>query len=67
MSFDFAQDHPVRFRGLPDVAFMRSLVEHLENSSPLIFEEIARWRDLLWDDYIDYKREEDRRKKIVVP
>lgn len=27
-------------------------MEHLEKSSPLIVEEMARWQDLLWDDYI---------------
>lgn len=41
--------------------------EHLEKSSPLIIDEIARWHDLLWDDYLDYKQEKVRRKKLVVP
>ena len=31
------------------------MVDHLEKSSPLIIEEVHRWRDLLWDDYLDYK------------
>jgi len=31
------------------------MVEHLEKSSPLIVEEIARWHDLLWDDYLYHK------------
>lgn len=31
------------------------LVEHLEKSSPLIVEEMHRWRDLLWDNYLDHK------------
>jgi hypothetical protein len=31
------------------------MVEHLEKSSPLIVDEVRRWRDLLWDDYQDYK------------
>jgi hypothetical protein len=31
------------------------LVEHLEKSSPLIIEEVHRWRDLLWDEYLDYR------------
>jgi hypothetical protein len=35
-------------------------VEHLEKSSPLIFEEIRRWRYLLWDDYIEFKREKEQ-------
>jgi len=26
------------------------MVEHLENNSHLIFEEIRRWRYLLWDE-----------------
>lgn len=43
------------------------LVEHLEKSTPLIFEEIRRWRYLLWDDYIEYKHEQEQRKKLVVP
>lgn len=36
------------------------LEEHLENSSPLIIEEVHRWRDLLRDDYLDYKYREKR-------
>ncbi len=36
------------------------MVEHLENSSPLIVKEIRRWCDLLWDDYLDYKYREKR-------
>ena len=31
------------------------MVEHLENSSTLIVDEIHRWHDLLWDDYMNYK------------
>jgi len=31
------------------------MVEHLEKRSPLIVEEIHRWRYLLWDDYIEFK------------
>jgi hypothetical protein len=31
------------------------MVEHLEKSSPLIIEEVRRWRDLIWDEYLDYK------------
>jgi hypothetical protein len=42
-------------------------VEHLENNAPLIFEEIRRWQYLLWDDYIEYKREQERSKKLLVP
>jgi hypothetical protein len=49
----------------PEVVENRNLVEHLENSSPLIIEEIARWRDLLWDDWIDYKREKERANRVV--
>ena len=41
--------------------------EHLEKSSPLIIEEIDRWRDLIWDDYLDYKREKKRLKKLAIP
>ena len=43
------------------------MVEHLEKSSPLIVDEIHRWRDLLWDDYIEYKSGVKRRKKLLVP
>jgi len=42
-------------------------VEHLEKSSPLIIEEVHRWRDLLWDDWLDYQHEEKRREKMLVP
>jgi hypothetical protein len=42
------------------------MVEHLEKSSPLIFEEIARWRDLLWEDWLDFQTEESRRMKVGV-
>jgi hypothetical protein len=43
------------------------LVEHLEKSSSLIFDELARWRILIWEDYLGYQTEQKRRKKIVVP
>jgi hypothetical protein len=43
------------------------LVEHLEKSSPLIEEEIRRWRYLLWVDWVEHQRVEERRKKLVVP
>jgi hypothetical protein len=43
------------------------MVEHLEKSSPLLFEEIRRWRYLLGDDYIDYKRQAESREKVEVP
>ncbi|MEX0749139.1 MAG: hypothetical protein WD467_01355 [Candidatus Saccharimonadales bacterium] len=35
----------------PDYGRALSLVEHLEKSSPLIIDEVHRWRDLLWNDY----------------
>jgi hypothetical protein len=38
-------------------------VEHFEKSLLLIFDEIRRWRYLLWDDYIEFKREEEHWKK----
>ncbi|MBP9852853.1 hypothetical protein KBC77_02575 [Candidatus Saccharibacteria bacterium] len=44
-----------------------SLVEHLEKSSPLIIEEVRRWRDLLWDDYLDYKYREKRTSEVHNP
>jgi hypothetical protein len=43
------------------------MVEHPENSSPLIVEEIRRWRYLLWDDWVEYQREEEQRKKLHIP
>jgi hypothetical protein len=43
------------------------MVEHLEKSSPLIFTELHRWRDLLWEDYLEYKYEEERREKLSIP
>ena len=43
------------------------LEEHLENSSPLIIEEIARWSDILWEDYLDYNQEKKLLKKLKVP
>jgi hypothetical protein len=43
------------------------LVEHLENSSPLIIEEVRRWRDLLWDDYLDYKYHEKHSSDVDSP
>ena len=43
------------------------MVEHLEKSSPLIFAKLDRWRYLLWDEWVEWQREETRRKKLVVP
>ncbi len=43
------------------------MVEHLENNAPLIVAELERWRDLLWEDYLEYKQEERRGKGSVVP
>ena len=42
------------------------VVEHLQKSSPLIFDEIRRWRYLLWDDYIDYTFRREQSQEIVV-
>ena len=39
------------------------LVEQLEKSSPLILEEMQRWQDLLWDDYLFYKHSKSSAKK----
>jgi hypothetical protein len=41
--------------------------EHLEKGSPLIVEEIRRWKDLLWDDWVDHQSDGIRRKKTVLP
>jgi hypothetical protein len=43
------------------------MVEHLENNSHLIFEEIRRWRYLLWDEWIEYKSEVEYQKRRVSP
>jgi hypothetical protein len=43
------------------------LGENLEESSPLIFAEIERWRYLLWDEYIEFKREQERLEKLPIP
>ncbi len=43
------------------------MVEHLQKSSPLIEAEIRRWLYLLWDDWVEYKHEQERRKIVVVP
>ena len=42
-------------------------MEHLENSSPLIIEEVRRWRDLLWDDYLDYKYHQIQQSEVHNP
>jgi hypothetical protein len=42
------------------------MVEHLENNAPLIFDEIKRWRYLLWDDYLEYSYEQRRLKKMEI-
>lgn len=43
------------------------LVEHLENSSPLIIDEVHRWHVLLWDDYLDYKYGKERSLEELNP
>ena len=43
------------------------MVEHFENNSHLIFEEIRRWRYLLWDEWIEYKQEVEYQKKRLCP
>ncbi len=42
-------------------------MERLEKSSPLIIEEVRRWRDLHWDDYLDYKYHEKRSTDVDNP
>jgi hypothetical protein len=51
----------------PEIVSDAHLVEHLENSSPLIFDEVRRWRDLLWDDYLDYKYRKNRSSDVDSP
>jgi len=46
---------------------MMLLVEHLEKSAPLIFDEIRRWRYLLWDEYIEFKNRNKSYKEILIP
>ncbi len=43
------------------------MVEHLEKSSTLIVEEVCRWRDLLWDDYLDYKYKKEHTSEVHNP
>ena len=43
------------------------LVDHIEKNSPLIEEEVRRWRYLLWDDYTEYQQEKDRVKRLGGP
>jgi hypothetical protein len=43
------------------------MVEHLEKSSPLLFEEIKRWRNYIWEDYLEYKSEETRKQELSTP
>jgi len=43
------------------------MVEHLENNSHLIFEEIRRWRYLLWDEWLEYKQEMEYQKRRLSP
>jgi hypothetical protein len=50
----------------PKVVENRNMVEHLENSSPLIVEEVRHWRDLLWDDWLDYQQKEKRSKEVSI-
>lgn len=51
----------------PEGSNFDNMVEHLENSSPLIIEEIRRWRDLLWDDYLDHKYREKHSTDVHNP
>jgi len=46
---------------------INNMVKHLEKSLPLIAEEMARWKGLIWEDYLDYQTEQKRRKKSLVP
>ena len=41
--------------------------EHLENSSTLIVDEIHRWHDLLFDDYLNYKYRKNRSSDVDNP
>jgi len=34
-------------------AMLIRLMEHLEKSTPLIIEEMHRWREIIWDDYLE--------------
>jgi hypothetical protein len=43
------------------------MVEHLENSAPLIFDEIQRWRYLLWEEWIEYQQGRKCPKKVPIP
>jgi len=43
------------------------MVEHLEFCSPLIRDEIGRWHDLLWEDYLYYQQGESKIKELETP
>jgi hypothetical protein len=53
-------------KDLKEASFSQ-MVEHLEKSSPLIFDELARWKGLIWEDYLDHQQERKKRKKVAVP
>ncbi|GEM_PF-2252677 len=42
------------------------MVEHLEFCSPLIRDEIDRWHDLLWEDYLYYQQGESSVKELSI-
>jgi hypothetical protein len=46
--------------GDPKVADFTKMVEHLENSSPLLIAEIKRWNDIIGDDYLHYKYKQEQ-------
>ncbi len=49
-----------RGKRLPVTEFRKSLMmEPLEKSAPLIVEGVARWKDLLWEDWLDFQVEEN--------
>jgi hypothetical protein len=43
------------------------LVDHLEKNTPQIFKEIRRLRELIWDDYIDIRKDNDATRKLILP
>jgi hypothetical protein len=41
--------------------------DHLEKNTPLIIAEVRRLRHLLWDEYLEYKRQLRVVPRVVIP
>lgn len=48
------------------LGFLKMLiVEHLEKSSPLIVDEVHRWRNIVWEDYVGYQAKRKRKMDLT--